>query len=181
MIPKVLLHLPQNGLWPKNGQTWPKTGFLAKYGHFWPIWSNAWPLNNSDKLPRWFFRYVGTKTFTYSHKNWDKWPNLAFLAKYWHFWSIGSHSRPKTMGTRCLGGFSVTWVPKLLLPPVRIRIFSPKRPNLVQHMHFWSFWARYWHFWPIWSHVWPKNNANKMPRWFFRYVGSGYQNFCFLQ
>ena len=30
------------------------------------------------------------------------------------------------MQKRCLGGFSVTWVPKLLLPLVRIRIFRPK-------------------------------------------------------
>ena len=30
------------------------------------------------------------------------------------------------MPTRCLGGFSVMWVPKLLLSPVRIRIFLPK-------------------------------------------------------
>ena len=31
----------------------------------------------------------------------------------------------KTMQTRCLGGFSVTWVPKLLLPPVKMMIFGP--------------------------------------------------------
>ena len=44
---------------------------------------------------------------------------MAFWAKYWHC------DRPKMMQTRCLGGFSVTWVPKLLLPPVGIRIFDP--------------------------------------------------------
>ena len=38
------------------------------------------------------------------------------------------------MRTRCLGGFSDTWVPKLLLPPVKIRILGPKRPNLAQNM-----------------------------------------------
>ena len=43
----------------------PKLTFLAKYRHFWPIWSNARPKNNADKLPMWFFRYVGTKTFTF--------------------------------------------------------------------------------------------------------------------
>ena len=32
----------------------------------------------------------------------------------------------KTMQTRCLGVFSVMWVPKLLLSPVKIRIFCPK-------------------------------------------------------
>merc|ERR1711952_636447 len=32
----------------------------------------------------------------------------------------------KTMRTRCLGGFSVMWVTKLLIFPVEIRIFCPK-------------------------------------------------------
>merc|ERR1712223_2354985 len=32
----------------------------------------------------------------------------------------------KPMRTRCLGGFSVMWVTKLLTSPVKIRIFCPK-------------------------------------------------------
>ena len=32
----------------------------------------------------------------------------------------------KTMGTRCLGEFSVMWVTKLLISPIKIRIFCPK-------------------------------------------------------
>ena len=56
-------------LGPKTAKFGPKLAFWAKYRHFWPIWSNAWPKNNADKLSRWFFHYVGTKTFTYSHKN----------------------------------------------------------------------------------------------------------------
>ena len=51
-------------LGPKTAKFGPKVAFLAKYWHFWPIWSNAWPNNNADKLPRWFFQYVGTKTLT---------------------------------------------------------------------------------------------------------------------
>ena len=39
-------------------------------------------------------------------------------------------------------------------------------------MHFWSFWAKYWHFLPISSIARPKNNANKVPRMFVRYVGN---------
>ena len=35
----------------------------------------------------------------------------------------------KTMQTRCLGGFSAMWVPKLLLTPKKIRIFGPKTAN----------------------------------------------------
>ena len=64
------------------------------------------------------FCYVGTKTFTYSHK--------------------------------------------------KIRIFGQKRPNLVQNLHFWSYWAKYCHFLHILSNAQPKNNANKVPRWVFR-------------
>ena len=63
-------------------------------------------------------------------------------------------------------------LPKLLLTRIKIRIFGPKRPNLVQNMHFWSFWANYWHFLPFLSHARPKTNANKVPRWVFRYVGN---------
>ena len=31
----------------------------------------------------------------------------------------------KTMRTSCPGGFYVMWVPKLLLTPIKIRIFGP--------------------------------------------------------
>ena len=48
----------------------------------------------------------------------------------------------KPMWTRCLGGFSVMWVTNLLISPVKIRMFCPKRPNLAWNWHFWSFWAR---------------------------------------
>ena len=34
------------------------------------------------------------------------------------------------------------WVTKLLISPVKIRIFCPKSPNLAQKWHFCSFWAR---------------------------------------
>ena len=34
------------------------------------------------------------------------------------------------------------WVTKLLISPVKKRIFCPKRPNLAQNWHFWSIWAR---------------------------------------
>ena len=113
---------------PKTAKFGPKLTLLAKYGHFWPIWSDARPkkTNNSNKLPWRFYRYVGTKTFTYSYKirifgqKMAKFgPKLTFLAKYWHFWPISSHARPKNnnkkkvtrwffryVGTK----FSVTWV-----------------------------------------------------------------------
>ena len=49
---------------------------------------------------------------------------------------------------------------------------AKKRPNLVQNLHFWSFWAKYCHFLHILSNARPKNNVNKVPRWVFRYVGN---------
>ena len=38
----------------KTAKFGPKLAFSAKYRHFWPIWSKAWPKNNADKLSRWF-------------------------------------------------------------------------------------------------------------------------------
>ena len=51
----------------------------------------------------------------------------------------------KTMRTRCLGGFSVMWVTKLLISPVKKGFFAQKPPNL----------ARIWHFWPLLAHSVP--------------------------
>ena len=48
----------------------------------------------------------------------------------------------KTMWTRFLGGFSVMWVTKLLISPVKKGFFAQKRPNLAQNWHFWLIWAR---------------------------------------
>ena len=42
--------------------------FWAKYGLFRPFLSHARPKNNTNKVPRCFFRYEGTKTFAFSSK-----------------------------------------------------------------------------------------------------------------
>ena len=68
--------------------------------------------------------------------------------------------------------FTVIQPENFYLLPIKLGFLAQKRPNLVQNMHFWSFWAKYWHFLPISSHARPKNNANKVPRWVFRYVGN---------
>ena len=44
--------------------------------------------------------------------------------------------------------------------------------NLIQNLHFWSFWAKYWHFWHMLSNARPKYNVNKVLRWVFCYVGN---------
>ena len=46
-----------------------------------------------------------------------------------------SHGRPKNKVARC---FSVTWVPKLLSPPVKLRFLAQKRPNLAQNILSWA-------------------------------------------
>ena len=48
----------------------------------------------------------------------------------------------KTMWTRCLGGFSVMWVTKLLISQVKKRIFCPKMTKFGPKLAFWSIWAR---------------------------------------
>ena len=42
----------------------------------------------------------------------------------------------KTMQTRCLGAFSVMWVTKLLISPVKIRIFCPRTTKIGIFVHF---------------------------------------------
>ena len=42
----------------------------------------------------------------------------------------------KEMWTSCPGGFSIIWVQKLLLPPVRIRIFGLKTAKFGRKLAF---------------------------------------------
>ena len=54
-VPKFLLPAPKNWiLGPKTAKFGPKLAFGAKYRHFCPIWSKAWPKNDANKLSRWF-------------------------------------------------------------------------------------------------------------------------------
>ena len=108
-------------LGPKNGQIWPKLAFWAKYRHFWPIWSNAWPKNDANKLSLWF---------------------------------------------------SVMLVPKLLLTPIKIRIFGPKTAKLGPKSAFLVILGQILPFLHILSNDSPKTNVNEVPRWVFRYVDS---------
>ena len=97
-VPKLLLPAPKNWiLGPKTAKFGPKLAFWAKYRHFCPIWSKAWPKNDANKLSRWF---------------------------------------------------SVMLVPKLLLTPIKIRIFGPKTAKigpkyafLVIFVHCWLIWC----------------------------------------
>merc|ERR1711928_197001 len=78
----------------------------------------------------------------------------------------------KKNGDKLSRWFSVMLVPKISLTPIKLGFLAQKRPNFVQNMHFWLFWAKYCHFLHILSNARPKNNVNKVPRWVFRYVGN---------
>ena len=89
------------------------------------------------------------------------------------------------MQTSCQSGFLLCWYQNFYLLPYKLGFLAQKRPNLVQNMHFWSFWAKYCHFLHILSNARPRNNVNKVPRWVFCYVGnrtfdfsSKNQDFC---
>ena len=136
-VPKFFTPCPQKlDFGPKRAKFGPKLAFWAKYRHFWPIWSNAWPKTMRTSCLSGFC-YVGTKTFTYSHKNLDFWPKNGQI---WSKICIFGHFGPNiaifctfcpipdqnTIWTRCLGGFFIMWVTKLLISPVKKRIFLPK-------------------------------------------------------
>ena len=71
-------------------------------------------------------------------KNWHLLPNIGIFSPF------GPMPNKKSMQIRCLGSFSVTWVPKLVLPPKKLGFLAQKPPTLAQNMHSWSFWAKYW-------------------------------------
>merc|ERR1712115_729932 len=52
----------------------------------------------------------------------------------------------------------------------KLGFLAKKWPNLVQNLHFWSFWAKYCHLLHILSNARPKTNVNKVPRLVFCYV-----------
>ena len=105
-------------------------------------WNWATKLKANNNL-KWIVRNSRGSVFKPARRpEGQKRPNLA---KNWHFGpNIGIFGpfdlRPdqKTMWTRCLGGFSVMWVTKLLISPVKKGFFAQKRPNLAQNWRFLS-------------------------------------------
>ena len=122
-VPKVLLHPPKKWIFgPKTAKFGPKLAFWAKYRHFLPIWSNAWPKNNADKLPKWFSVMLVPKLLLTPIKFRIFGQKRTNLAQNGHFWSnigifgiFGPMRDHKMMWTKCLGVFSVIWVPTILL------------------------------------------------------------------
>ena len=63
-------------------------------------------------------------------------------------------------------------VPKLLLTPIKIRIFGQKTAKFGPKYAFLVILGQILPFLHILSNTRPKNNVNKVPRWVFRYVGN---------
>ena len=63
-------------------------------------------------------------------------------------------------------------VPKILLTPIKNRIFGPKTANFGPKSAFLVILGQILPFLHILSNARPKNNVNKVPRWVFRYVGN---------
>ena len=78
-----------------------------------------WGYQNFYSLPpkNWI---LGPKTVKFG-------PKLAFWAKYWHFWPTWSNAWQKNNADKLPKWFSVMLIPKLLLNPIKIRIFGPKK------------------------------------------------------
>ena len=68
--------------------------------------------------------------------------------------------------------FSVMLVSKLLLTPIKIRIFGPKTAKFGPKYAFLVIFGQILAFFALFFNARPKNNANKVPRWVFCYVGN---------
>ena len=68
-----------------------------------------------------------------------------FLAKYWYFLPISSHARPKTMQTRCLGGFPLCGYQDFCFLPKELGFLAQSRPGLAS-----SFLPCWWVGWWLW-------------------------------
>ena len=68
-------------------------------------------------------------------------------------------------------------VPKLLLTPIKIRIFGPKTAKIGPKYAFLVNLGQILAFLPILSNARPNNNANKVPMWVFRCVGNNFFDF----
>merc|ERR1712173_327105 len=158
---KIAITKQKIDFWPQISKFWGQKSTFS------PLAAN-WSLNDQcfqhEKVVSLESRYEGTKIFTPCPQKIgfgaQKRPNLA---QNWHFGpNIGIFGPldimpdQKTMRTSCQSGFLLCWYQNFYLLPQKLGILAQKRPNLVQNMHFWSFWAKYCHFLHILSNDWPK-------------------------
>ena len=150
---------------------------------FWPQISN-WSLIDQcfqhEKGVSLESRYEGTKIFTPCP------PKIGFLAQKrpnlaqnWHFGPNISIFGPfdlkpdqKNDANKLSRWFSVMLVPKLLLTPIKIRIFGPKTAKIGPKSAFLVILGQILPFFAHFVQCPKKNNVNKVPRWVFCYVGN---------
>ena len=100
-VPKLLLT-------PVEIRICPKTG---KFGSFGPIPDQK---TMETKVPRWFFHFMGTKTFGLKTAKFG--PKMALLVKYCHFWPFWLHARKKNNASKVSRWFSVVYQNFFFLP-----------------------------------------------------------------
>ena len=136
----------------QNWYFWPNIGIFGPFG-----------LKTDQKTMRtmlkWFFHYVGTKTFASSRFKLaflaQKQPNLAqnmhlwsFWAKCWNFWPIWSHARPQINAIkmpRCF--FPLCEYQNFCFLSKILGILAQIKPNFAHNMLSWTHTGALW---PIW-------------------------------
>ena len=122
-------------------------------------------------------RHIGdlpllTKNRDSKTKNWLLAPNIPIFGSKLHIFVPSGHFEPyRSMFStqkRCLIGFRIWGYQKFYSIPKNWFLAS-NRPNWAQNWHFWSYMGIFGPFDPIPDQ---KNNANKLHKWFFRYMGT---------
>ena len=123
--------------WPKDGQFWPKTDIFGQISAFLAHLISRSTKKDANKVPRWFsVKWVpklGPNTAKFC-------PNYAFVVILCQILAFFAHLVPCPTKKQLEQGawvvYSGMWVPKLLFPPVRIRIFCPKKAQFGQQYAF---------------------------------------------
>ena len=126
-----MAHRPKMGSYGKNWIFGPKAEILGPKKIHFLILSMFWP--RPEKV-------VQRKEYPFWPINGQIWPNLCILGHFGPNIGIFGQFCPlpnqKTLRRRCLCGFSVMLIPKLLLSLVKIRIFCPKTTKFSPKLAF---------------------------------------------
>ena len=98
--------------------------------------------------------YNNSKNWIWGPKTAKFGPKLAFWAKYRHFWPTWSNAWPKNNADKLPKWFSVMLVPKLLLNPIKIRLFGPKTAKFGPKYAFLVILAMQAYSMPCWWVIW---------------------------
>merc|ERR1712116_11980 len=153
---KIAITKQKIDFWPQISKFWGQKSTFSPLAANWSLTDQCFQHEKGVSLES---RYEGTKIFTPCPQKIgfraQKRPNLA---QNWHlgpnigiFGPLDLMPDQKTMRTSCRSGFLLCWYQNFYLLPQKLGFLAQKRPNLVQNMHFWSFWAKYWHFCTIWA------------------------------